>query len=201
MFDKKLENNSKKSAEHYNQEAAQVLNDWLTCAWKKEEPHLKQFDWVVVLNPNPHETKQNMSFRDAYQKESWFFDNLFAPMGTHWSADGTPTAKPQPQLQPGPEPSSHQPLPEPEPEPSSHQPQTEPESQAGDETPRTLAVINPRRLCGIDGFRSALIRAAPLVPPGRGTKVLTKDGSAVHSKASHARRWRGARMPRSPARL
>lgn len=158
MFDKKLENNSKKSAEHYNQEAAQVLNDWLTCAWKKEEPHLKQFDWVVVLNPNPHETKQNMSFRDAYQKESWFFDNLFAPMGTHWSADGTPTAKPQPQLQPGPEPSSHQPLPEPEPEPSSHQPQTEPESQAGDETPRTLAVINPRRLCGIDGFRSALIK-------------------------------------------
>ena len=139
MFDKKLENNSTKSAEHYNQEAAQMLNNWLTCAWKDEYPHVKQFDWVVVLNPNPPEQKQNMSFRDAYQKESWFFDNLFAPMGTHWSADGARAS-------------------EPEPEPSLHVPQPEPEPRAGGETPRTLAFTNPRRLCGIDGFRSALIK-------------------------------------------
>jgi|EP01043_Picozoa_sp_COSAG02_P037625 hypothetical protein len=139
MFDKKLENNSPLPPDQYNAEAAKLLNDWLTCAWSTKEPHLKQFDWVVVLNPNPNETKANMSFAQAYQKESWFFDTLFAPIEEDWAPidpsadDGTKLIAPQPEPEPvvvGPLSATHS----------------------------SVAVSNPRRLCGIDGFRSALIR-------------------------------------------
>ena len=94
------------------------------------------FCLLRTQNPNPHETKNNMSFEDAYKKESWFFDELFAPVDAPWSgndepaiSEGTPFQEPQP-----------------EPEPGTDEPVVDPAVES-----------NPRRLCGIDGFRSALV--------------------------------------------
>lgn len=96
-----------------------------------------KFEWVVVLNPNRNETTANMNFQDAYQKESWFFDELFAPIGEPWPPimEGTPPDEPEPEPSGG---------------TSDFSPQPEPE-------PAGSADENPRRLCGIDGFRSVLV--------------------------------------------
>lgn len=69
MFDKKLEANSKETADDYNNRNATLLDSWLKC--KIHEEHLMKFDWVVVLNPNPHETKNNMSKRTSNSHHIW----------------------------------------------------------------------------------------------------------------------------------
>jgi hypothetical protein len=80
-IDKKLEPKLE-SAEVYDKKFADYVKKLLDCDFPDTE-HLSKMDWCVVLNPNPHEQLNGMSFAQAYQKEKWFFEQLFPTNDPH----------------------------------------------------------------------------------------------------------------------
>ena len=75
-LDLKLEKDNRESAEQYDRRFADYVKQLLDCDFPNSE-HLSKMDWCVVLNPNPYEQLNGMTFEQAYQKEKWFFEQLF----------------------------------------------------------------------------------------------------------------------------
>lgn len=75
-----LESNTVKDAATYDADFAEKLRVDLNC--ENHDAHLLRMKWVAVLNPNPEEQLQNMSFSEAARKECWFFDQLLGDSDT-----------------------------------------------------------------------------------------------------------------------